>query len=68
MLGVGAALLLSTAAGLYWGLGVSRRAARQMVDWELEGPSSPGTEMSQELDRLMTELWKMESLERVPTR
>jgi len=68
VVGVGTALLLSTAAGIYWGFGASRRASEQMVDWQMESATSPESQMSQEMNRLMTELWKMESLERVPTR
>ncbi len=70
--GVSAALVLSAAAGISWGLISAARASDEMVEWEDGGMTRPATrpedQLSHELDRLVQELWKMEELERLPRR
>ncbi len=79
-LGVSAALVLSAAAGISWGVISAARASDEMVEWEDGGMTLPMAErkdggrtrpedqLSRELDRLVNELWKMEELERLPRR
>ena len=71
-LGVSAALVLSAAAGISWGLISAARASEEIVEWEEGRMARPATrpedQLSHELDRLVNELWKMEELERLPRR
>ncbi len=65
VLGVGTTLLISAAAGIYWGFSAARASdelaenARVMVD-------RPDVDVSREMDRLIDELWKMDELDRAP--
>ncbi len=63
--GVLTSLFLASTVGAYVGARANRRAAEQFArDQTMEGR----TALEREADRLIDELWKMESLERAPRR
>ncbi len=61
--GVAAAVLIATLGGVYLGL-ATHRSAEQLADAVRSEGASP--HLTQEADRLMNELWKMEDMERHP--
>ncbi len=68
VLGVSATLLLSAAAGIYWGLSSAARASDELMENVGVGINRPEADISREMDRLIDQLWKMEELDRLPRR
>ena len=68
VVGVGVTLLLSAAAGTYWGLSAIK-TSDELAEVERERLNQSQADIvGRELDRLVDELWKMEDLERAPRR
>lgn len=60
-------LVLSAAAGIYWGLS-SARASDELMEKAEVRINRPEADISREMDRLIDQLWKMEELDRLPRR
>ena len=67
VLGVGATLIVSAAAGIYWGFSASRNSDEALERARVRVNRSE-VDVSREMDRLIEELWKMEDMDRMPRR
>lgn len=67
MIAVGVALVASGASGMYIGL-QTHQSSEELAQAEREKTRPSELDMVKEANRLMSELWKMEDLERVPRR
>lgn len=67
ILGVSVTLVLSAAAGIFWGL-TSARASDELMEKAEVRINRPEADISREMDRLIDQLWKMEELDRLPRR
>lgn len=67
MIAVGVALVVSGASGMYMGL-QTHRSPEELAQAEREKARPLELDLAKEANRLMSELWKMEDLDRVPRR